>query len=83
MHPFSTPLKTSEKLKERVKRERVEKGCIGNEWVKHTLDIVFRESSCTFTIYSRFLNIILLLLLLNGLLKSLSILNKKCYAFKQ
>ena len=34
MHPFSNPLKTSENRKVFWCLQRVEKGCIGNEWVK-------------------------------------------------
>ena len=35
MHPFSTPLKTSENHKVFWCFQGVEKGCIGNEWVKN------------------------------------------------
>ena len=34
MHPFSTPLKTSENRKIFYCFLGVEKGCIGNKWVK-------------------------------------------------
>ena len=38
MHPFSTPLKSSENLTVFSCFQEVEKGCIGNEWVDHDYD---------------------------------------------
>ena len=44
MHPFSTPLKTSENRKAVWCFQEVEKACIGNKWVQPNLHIFILEN---------------------------------------